>query len=138
MRAWRWPLWLLIAAVALAAAALIRPVAVQNDAGQRRTVWLWAWQGGSARFTNSVTHVPVRIDFRLGWGFDRFDMITDEKTVHYYTGGSYDIEPLLARQRTRTLDYCSIVGIDVRLGAQRFHVADGCLHLRALWPPLLS
>lgn len=137
MRAWRWPLWLLFVVLAVTAAATVRPVAVRGDSGQR-TLWLWAWQSGSVRFTNSVTHVPVRIDFRLGWGFDRFDMITDEKTVHYYTSGSYDIAPVLAQQRTRLLDYCSIVGMDIRLGRHRFHVADGCLHLRALWPPIPS
>lgn len=131
-------LWLLaVPALAVAAAILLRPVAVHGD-GVDRTVWLWAWQNGSASFTNSVTHAPVRIDFGLFSGFDHFSMTTDEKTEHYYTSGSYDIDSRLAGQRTDTLQYCSMVGITVRLGRHRFQVADGCLEMRTLWPPRVS
>lgn len=126
-------LWLAAVSI-LVAAALLRPVTVRGD-GVDRTVWLWAWQSGSASFINSVTHVPVRIDFGLLTGFDRFSMTTDEKTEHYYTAGSYDIDKRLAGQHTSTLQYCSMVGITVQLGPHRFQVADGCLKLEALWPP---
>lgn len=126
-------LWLAVVP-ALAAAVLLRPVAVRGD-GVDRTIWLWAWQGGSASFTNSVTHVPVRIDFGLATGFDRFRMTTDEKTEHYYTSGAYDIDGRLMGQRTATLQYCSMVGITVQLGPHRFQVADGCLDIEALWLP---
>lgn len=125
--------WLSIVPV-LAAAALLRPVAVRGD-GLDSTVWLWAWQHGNARFINSVTHVPVRIDFSLINGFDHFSMTTDEKTEHYYTSGEYDIDARLAGQRTHTLQYCSMVGITVQLGPHQFQVADGCLEIEALWPP---
>lgn len=129
----RWLIGLAVAA-ALVLAALLRPVAVRTD-DAASTAWLWAWQRGSARFTNSVTHAPVRIDFRLWAGFDRFRMTTDEKTEHYYTAGEYAINDRLAAERTHTLHYCSVVGITVRLGSHDFRVADGCLQLTALWPP---
>lgn len=128
-------LWL-SAACALAVALLLRPVAVRGD-GVDETVWLWAWQGGSASFTNSVTHEPVRIDFGLLAGFDRFSMTTDEKTELYYTSGGYAMDRRLAGQRTGTLQYCSMVGISVRLGRHRFQVTDGCLEMEVLWPPRL-
>lgn len=130
-----WLLWLPVVLL-LAAAILLRPVAVHGD-GVRGTVWLWAWQHGSASFTNSVTHEPVRIDFGLLAGFDQFSMATDEETEHYYTSGVYDIDGRLAGQRTHRLQYCSVVGISVRLGRHRFEVADGCLEMKALWPPRL-
>ena len=129
-------LWLGVLLIVLAA-ALLRPVAVHGDGLDDDTVWLWAWQKGSASFTNSVTHAPVRIAFGLLAGFDHFRMTTDEKTEHYYTSGSYAIDDRLAGQRTHQLQYCSMVGITVRLGARRFEVADGCLQLKALWPPRL-
>ena len=128
-------LWL-SAVVVLAVAALLRPVAVRMD-GTDRMVWLWAWQDGSASFINSITHEPVQIDFGLGTGFDRFSMTTDEETELYYTSGEYAIDQRLAGQRTRTLQYCSMVGITVRLGRHRFEVADGCLEMEVLWPPRL-
>lgn len=124
-------------AMLAAAAALLRPVAVHGD-GVDETVWLWAWQDGSASFVNSVTQVPVRIDFGLRAGFDHFSMTTDEKTEHYYTSGGYAIDARLSEQRTDTLQYCSMVGITVQLGGHRFQVADGCLQLKALWPPRVS
>lgn len=134
IRGLRWLSVGLVLALALAVAVLLRPVAVRGD-GVNRTVWLWAWQSGSASFTNSVTHASVRIDFGLIAGFDRFRMATDEKTEHYYTHGSYDINDRLAGQRTDTLRYCSMIGITVQLGRHRFEVADGCLEMEALWPP---
>ncbi len=126
-------LWLAVIPL-LAAAVLLRPVAVRGD-GVSSTLWLWAWQNGSASFTNSVTHEPVRIGFSLVSGFDRFSMTTDEKTEQYYTSGVYDIDGRLAGQETDKLQYCSMVGITVRLGSHQFQVADGCLEIEALWPP---
>lgn len=129
-------IWLAVVS-ALAAAVLLRPVAVRGD-GVDGTVWLWAWQDGSVSFSNSVTQGPVRIDFDLLTGFDRFRMTTDEETELYYTSGSYDIDQRLAGQHTDVLQYCSMVGISIRLGSHRFQVTEGCLEIRALWPPALS
>lgn len=125
--------WLAVVG-ALAAAMLLRPVAVRGDRVDS-TVWLWAWQDGSASFTNSVTNAPVRIDFRFVTGLDHFSMTTDEATEHYYTSGSYDIDQRLLGQRTDALQYCSMVGITVRLARRLFQVTDGCLEIKALWPP---
>lgn len=124
--------------VALGLAALIataRPIAVHGDT-VNDTLWLWAWQHGSVSFNNSVTGAPVRIGFGLTTGFDRFEMITDEKTENYYTSGSYDIGQRLTGQRTRELEYCSVVGINVQLGSHHYQVTDSCLQIKALWPPV--
>ena len=127
-----WP----IAIIALVAALLLRPVAVQSDSTSS-IVWMGAWQNGSVTFTNSVTGVPVQIDFGLLYGFDQFSMDTDEKTQQYYTHGVYDIGQRLSGQHTHVLQYCSIVGINVQLGSRQFQVTDGCLKIEALWPPQL-
>jgi len=128
-------IWLILIS-GLAVALLLRPVAVHSD-DTNRIVWMWAWQHGSASFTNSVTDVPVQIKFGLLYGFDQFSMDTDEKTQQYYTHGVYDIGQRLSGQHTRVLQYCSIVGINVQLGSRQFQVTDGCLKIEALWPPQL-
>lgn len=127
--------------VALFLALASRPVALQYEVGgtpdrAHARLWLWAWQRGSASFTNSITGAPVVIDFRFLTGIDGQAMRTDEKTEEYYTGGTYAINERLRHERARELAYCSITGIDVTLAHHRFHVANGCLEVRLLWPPI--
>lgn len=131
-----------VTALAVAAFLLLsaRPVSVAIDTGggaapERERLLLWAWQRGSASFVNSVTGAPVRIGFGLLTGIDEQHMSTDEKTENYYTSGMYDINLSLRGRRIRSLDYCSVVGIDVVLASHRYRVADGCMEIRLLWPP---
>lgn len=127
-------IWTPILVVGVLLLALARPVRLDTDHSSS-TVWLWAWQQGSVAFTNSVTGGPVRITFDLRTGFDHFRMLTDEKTENYYTSGTYRINARLSPQRTRSLDYCSVVGMDVTLASHRYSVQDSCLEIRLLWPP---
>jgi len=115
-------------------ALLARPVRLDGDHGSQM-LWLWAWQRGDVTFTNSVTGGPVRISFDLRTGFDHFRMATDEKTENYYTSGTYRINARLSPQRTRSLDYCSVVGMDVTLASHHYPVLDSCLEIQLLWPP---
>ncbi len=119
----------------LGAAAVARPVRVRTD-GSSRVVWLGAWDRGSVSFTNSVTGGPVVIDFGLRTGFDDVRMRTDEKTEDYYTDGTYRINRRLRSERSRSLAYCSMVGMQVTLRARTLRVQDSCLSLELLWPPL--
>ncbi|MEJ2666513.1 MAG: hypothetical protein P8Z81_05350 [Deinococcales bacterium] len=128
--------WAPVLAMGALLLTLARPVRLQGDApGSGTVLWLWAWQHGSVRFTNSVTGGPVNITFGLLDGFDHFRMRTDEKTEDYYTGGTYRINDRLGRQRTRSLAYCTVVGMTVTLGGRRFELADDCLEIQLLWPP---
>ena len=130
-------IWTPILVVGVLLLALARPVRLHTDQGTSgdRVLWLWAWQSGDVAFTNSVTGGPVRIAFDLRTGFDRFRMRTDEKTENYYTSGTYRINARLRPQRTRSLDYCTVVGMDVRLGGYRTTLRDRCLEITLLWPP---
>lgn len=119
---------------AFLAVALSRPVQVSGD-GVDENLWLWAWQHGNVTFTNSVTGAPVRIEFGLLTGIDQQRMLTDEKTENYYTSGTYDLNQRLLGRRTRQLQYCSVVGIDVAIASHRYALADSCLEIRLLWPP---
>ncbi len=127
-------IWTPILVVGVLILALARPVRLDGDHGSR-TLWLWAWQTGSVAFTNSVTGGPVTIRFDLRTGFDHFHMQTDEKTENYYTSGTYRINARLAPQRTRSLDYCTVVGMDIALGPYRTSLRDSCLEIHLLWPP---
>jgi len=127
-------IWTPILVVGVLILALARPVRLNGDAGEH-VVWLWAWQSGEVAFTNSVTGGPVRIRFDLRTGFDRFRMSTDEKTENYYTSGTYRINARLAPQRTRSLNYCTVVGMHVRLGTHHDTLRDSCLEITLLWPP---
>ena len=126
--------WTPILVVGVLLLALARPVRVVSDGGTS-VAWLWAWQTGTVAFTNSVTGGPVRITFGLRTGFDHFRMATDEKTENYYTSGTYRINARLRPQRTRTQNYCSVVGMTVRLGRSHTTLRDSCLELTLLWPP---
>jgi len=144
----RWLIWTPVLVMGVLILALARPVRLHSDAwggggaggvdanaGGDRLVWLWAWQHGDVRFTNSVTGGPVDIGFGLATGFDRFHMATDEKTENYYTSGTYRINDRLRPQRTRTQRYCTVVGMTVTLGSRRYRLADDCLEMDLLWPP---
>jgi len=127
-------IWAPILVVGVLILVLARPVRLSGDAGDH-VLWLWAWQSGEVAFTNSVTGGPVDIRFELRSGFDHFRMLTDEKTENYYTSGTYRINARLAPQRTRSLDYCTVVGMTVRLGSHHATLRDSCLEITLLWPP---
>lgn len=85
---------------------------------------------GEVDFTNSVTGRPVRITFKVGPGqFTHFAMWTDADTEGYYTGGEYRINDRLKGEVARTLNYCSQVGMELRLGEQLWKIKDNCLTL---------
>lgn len=128
-------IWTPILVMGVLILALARPVRLHPDSGPDRIAWMWAWQSGEVDFTNSVTGGPVRITFDLRTGFDHFRMLTDEKTENYYTSGTYRINARLRPQRTRSLDYCTVVGMTVRLGTSNTTLRDSCLELTLLWPP---
>ncbi len=124
-----WAFWL-----ALVLLGLARVVVVED--GQKRWILLLsAWEQGQVEFVNSVTGKPVLLEFRLPWAFGGFRAFTDPETEAYYTAGQYPWNQALARERRKTLAYCSEVGLALRLGNTWFRVEKGCLRLRLLWPP---
>jgi hypothetical protein len=112
-----------------------RPVRIVRDHGSGFVVWLWAWQKCRIHFINSVTHLPVDMSFAAPWSFSGFSVRTDPGTEEYYTAGLYSWNEQLAKEHTRTLSYCSEVGIDVTLGRETFREQGGCITLSLLWPP---
>ncbi|AWN22681.1 hypothetical protein DKM44_05065 [Deinococcus irradiatisoli] len=124
----------LAALLALAVLALLggqlRVIGVQG-----RPIVAWAWQDAQVRFTNSVTGRPVVINFDLRRKFGHFQMITDPDTEGYYTGGEYHINDRLSGEQERTLNYCSVVGMQLRIGEQQWNIKESCLTARLLWPP---
>ncbi|GGL91428.1 hypothetical protein GCM10010840_31910 [Deinococcus aerolatus] len=125
---------LLLAGLALGVLALVswqlRIIEVQG-----RPVIAWAWQDAQVSFTNSVTRRPVLIKFDLRRDFSDFQMITDFDTEGYYTGGEYRINDRLKGQQERTLQYCSVVGMQLRIGEQQWNIKQSCLTAKLLWPP---
>lgn len=113
----------------------VRPVKVVRDHDTDLVVWLWAWQECRINFINSVTHLPVDMSFGVPWSFSGFSARTDSGTEEYYTAGLYSWNDQLAKEHTRTLNYCSEVGIDVSLGRRILHEQGGCITLSLLWPP---
>jgi len=113
----------------------IRPVKIVRDRDGSFIVWLWAWQECRVKFINSVTHHPVDMSFKAPWSFSGFSAKTDPGTEEYYTSGSYAWNDRLGKEHTRSLNYCSEVGIDIILGGRFFHEAGGCITLTLLWPP---
>uniref|UniRef100_A0A832EJ23 Uncharacterized protein n=1 Tax=Desulfacinum infernum TaxID=35837 RepID=A0A832EJ23_9BACT len=102
--------------------------------GDRSTVVvLRRFQEGSIHFVNSVTHKPVTIRFRVRSVFSDFSMETDEETENYYTSGTYAIDPVLSRQTSSTLKLCSMQGIVLSVGDDRWEIQDGCLEVTLLW-----
>ena len=112
----------------------VRPVQIAGNHGPD-TVWLWAWQEGRIEFIHSVTRQPVSIRFGIPWHFSRFSVSTDPGTEEYYTAGGYSWSEKLAKERTRTIECCSEVGITLTLGGRVFHEQGGCLSASLIWPP---
>jgi len=102
--------------------------------GDRSTVVFFRrFQEGSLRFVNSVTQQPVTIRFRVRSIFSDFSMETDEETENYYTSGTYAIDPVLSRQTSSTLKLCSMQGMVLAIGDDRWEIQDGCLEVTLLW-----
>ena len=102
--------------------------------GDRSTVVVFRrFQEGSIHFVNSVTQKPVTIHFRVRSVFSDFSMETDEETENYYTSGTYAIDPVLSRQTSSTLKLCSMQGIILSVGDDRWEIQDGCLEVTLLW-----
>ncbi len=102
---------------------------------QEHKVMAWAWQGGEVHFINSVTRRPVRITFELRRPFSHFVMTTDPDTEGYYTGGAYRINQRLRGQQLNELNYCSVVGMTLRMGEKTWSIKQDCLTARVVWPP---
>jgi hypothetical protein len=115
-------------------AGFVRPVRIVGDHGSD-TLWFWAWQEGRIEFIHSVTSRPVSIRFGVPWHFCRFSVRTDRGTEEYYTAGGYSWSEKLAKERTRTIECCSEVGITLTLGGRVFHEQGGCLNVSLIWPP---
>ncbi|QWK23195.1 MAG: hypothetical protein KNN15_07230 [Thermus antranikianii] len=124
-----WAFWLTLVLL-----GLVRVVVVV-DGQQKRYLFLSAWEQGRVEFVNSVTGKPVLLEFHLPWAFQGFRAFTDPETEAYYTAGEYPWNQALARERRKTLAYCSEVGLALKLGSTWFRVEKGCLRLRLLWPP---
>ena len=77
-----------------------------------------------------MTGRPVRISFEVAEQVLRdFVMTTDPDTEGYYTGGEYRINDRLRAERQRTLQYCSQVGMQLRMGEHLWNIKDNCLTL---------
>jgi len=113
-------------------AVMVRPVIVSSD-DKIGVLVILRWQRGTIAFVNSVTHKPVTISFRIKGRFEHFSVATDEVTEAYYTGGLYAMGSALAEESTDVLRFCSIRGIDLKLGWHDFHVKNGCLEVKLLW-----
>lgn len=115
--------------------ALIRPLNVATEGGSS-TLFLWAWQKGEVHFINSITGHPVAIRFAMPWRFSGFSAETDSGTEEYYTSGLYRWNDQLAKEKTRTINYCSEVGVTIKFGDRIIRTKGGCIHATLLWPPL--
>ncbi|MEJ5363916.1 MAG: hypothetical protein WHS86_02345 [Desulfosoma sp.] len=110
----------------------LKPARVAVD--DRSTVVVFRrFEEGSIRFVNSVTQKPVTIRFRVRSLFSDFSMETDEETENYYTSGTYAIDPVLSRHTSSSLKLCSIQGIALSVGDDRWEIQDGCLEVTLLW-----
>lgn len=110
----------------------IKPVRITRE-GRTQVVFLHRFQRGSFRFVNSVTLKPVTVHFQVLSQFDRFSMETDEETENYYTFGTYDMDTSLSRQTTSSLKLCSVQGIELLVGDDRWEIQNGCLEVTLLW-----
>lgn len=118
--------------VLVAVGFFLRPARIITGEGSS-LVFFRRFQEGSIHFVNSVTLKPVTIHFRVGSVFWDFSMETDEETENYYTSGTYAIDPVLSRQKTSALKLCSIQGISLSVGDDRWEIQDGCLEVTLLW-----
>ncbi|WP_370687359.1 hypothetical protein [Thermus sp. NEB1569] len=124
-----WALWLFLLAL-----FLVRVVEVE-EGGRKTYLALFPWEEVRVEFVNSVTGRPVLLEFRPLFRLQDFRAYTDPETEAYYTAGEYSWNQSLARERRKTLAYCSEVGLALKLGSTWFRVEKGCLRLRLLWPP---
>jgi hypothetical protein len=114
---------------------LIRPVSISTEGGSS-TILLWAWHKGHVDFVNSITGHPVAIRFSMPWRFSGFSAETDAGTEEYYTMGLYRWNDRLSSEQTRTIRYCSEVGVAITLGNHVVRTKGGCIDATLLWPPL--
>jgi len=121
--------------ILIIASACIRPVNIATEGGSS-TLLLWAWQKGQVEFINSITGHPVVLRFAMPWRFSGFFAETDAGTEEYYTMGLYRWNDRLASERTRTIHYCSEVGVAITLGNHVVRTQGGCIDATLLWPPL--
>lgn len=111
---------------------LVKPVVIRTDATTRLAVLL-RHQTGDIRFINSVTGRPVEIRFTVGGRFKNFSMHTDETTEAYYSHGAYAVNDAVASEAPASLKFCSMQGIELRLGFLTYTIRDGCLEAEVLW-----
>jgi len=112
--------------------SIIKPAVIRTDDHTGLLV-LWRGQSGRIRFVNSVTQRPVTIKLSVGGLFHDFAMETDEATEAYYSHGVYPVNGALAGEATRSLQFCSMQGIDLSLGFYDLHLRNGCLEVKLLW-----
>jgi len=113
---------------------LIRPILVMRDGKTERIAWLWIWSKIQVSFVNSVTGRLVEIKCYPLWKFSHFSARTDSETEAYYTGGKYQWNEVLKRERTSSLAYCSIKGVTICTPVECFSTREGCLSIKLLWP----
>lgn len=109
-----------------------RPVRLTTYSNSK-ILFCWAWDRGNIEFINSVTGGRVNITFNLKNGFSHFEMNTDEKTEDYYTSGIYNINDILKKENRQKLNFCSIKGMDIKIGAHNIRVKNSCASLEVLW-----
>lgn len=124
--------WMLLMFGWIAVGFLLKPAQIVGQNGSSRVLF-WRYEKGTIRFVNSVTLKPVTIHFRVRGQFSDFSMETDEETENYYTSGTYAIDPVLSRQKTSSLKLCSIHGIALSVGDDRWEIQDGCVEVTLLW-----
>lgn len=122
----------LFGTVLVAVGFFLKPARIMMDE-RSSLVFFRRFQEGSICFVNSVTLKPVTIRFQVGSVFRDFSMETDEETRNYYTSGTYAIDPVLSRQKTSVMKLCSIQGIALSVGDDRWEIQDGCLEVTLLW-----
>ncbi|MCX7822391.1 MAG: hypothetical protein N2260_02970 [Syntrophobacterales bacterium] len=111
----------------------VRPIVVMKDGVTEKILWGWIWSKVHVTFVNSVTEKIVEINCFPLWKFSGFKAKTDPETELYYTNGSYSWNELLKREKTSTIDYCSMKGVTICLENHCFHTNGGCVSLRLLW-----
>jgi hypothetical protein len=114
--------------------AFIRPVQISTESSNS-TLFLWAWKKGEIHFINSITGHPVVIRFAMPWRFSAFFAQTDPGTEEYYTSGLYRWNDQLAKEKTRTIKYCSEVGVTIKFDDRIIRTKGGCIDATLLWPP---
>ena len=109
-----------------------RPIKLVTDT-YSKILFCWSWNKGNVEFINSVTGGKVNILFDLNNGFSHFKMKTDEKTENYYTSGTYNINEFLKKEKRNKLDFCSIKGMNIKIGLYTIKVKNSCATLEVIW-----